>query len=340
MPVLVQYITVSFGHALSAMEFRQKLEELMRYQKFDDFDAFAESIRDVDARMILVNPKQHVWTSSAVELEGIDLQMGWLGSGNLAQAGMREDFCMCYLPTTPGIEYRASGVVLKKNTFAIIKPGCEFCIATSDPHNWCAAFVPKKLLGELLVPAQSKSGSSTCWVSRPHRDAANRFRTLVSQVMQNAADFSDFESTAAARVAARDVLKIVKSVCEQPVVNGNSRDGRPKVSRERTIQTCMDFIEQHTDTHIEVSELTRTADVSERTLRSVFNEYFGVGPTHYLYLRRLALIHRALCAAEPDGATVTKILAEYGEWDFGRFASRYRRHFGELPSETLRANRR
>ena len=156
--------------------------------------------------------------------------------------------------------------------------------------------------------------------------------------MRNAAGYSDFESTAAARVAAGDLLGIIKSVCEQPVVNRNNRDGRPKVPRERIIQTCMDFIEQRTDTHIEVSELARTADVSERTLRSAFNEYFGVGPTHYLYFRRLNLIHRALRAAEPDGATVTRILAEHGEWDFGRFASRYRQHFGELPSETLRAN--
>jgi AraC family ethanolamine operon transcriptional activator len=131
-------------------------------------------------------------------------------------------------------------------------------------------------------------------------------------------------------------MGIIKSVCEQPVVNRNNRDGRPKVPRERIIPTCMDFIEQRTDTHIEVSELARTADVSERTLRSAFNEYFGVGPTHYLRLRRLNLIHRALRAAEPDGATVIRILAEYGEWDIGRFASHYRQHFGELPSETLR----
>jgi AraC family ethanolamine operon transcriptional activator len=277
-----------------------------------------------------------VWTSSTAELQGIDLQMGWLGSGNLAHAGMHEDFYLCYLPTTPGIEYRASGVVLKKNTFAIIKPGSEFCMATKDPHNWCAAFVSKKLCGELPVHDQSNSGSSTCWVSRPTRDAASRFRTLVSQVMRSAAGYSDFESTAAARVAARDLMGIIKSVCEQPVVNRNNRDGRPKVPRERIIPTCMDFIEQRTDTHIEVSELARTADVSERTLRSAFNEYFGVGPTHYLRLRRLNLIHRALRAAEPDGATVIRILAEYGEWDIGRFASHYRQHFGELPSETLR----
>jgi len=36
---------------------------------------------------------------------------------------------------------------------------------------------------------------------------------------------------------------------------------------------------------------------------------------------------------------VTEILAGMGIWEFGRFAGRYRRHFGELPSETLRRAR-
>jgi AraC family ethanolamine operon transcriptional activator len=75
----------------------------------------------------------------------------------------------------------------------------------------------------------------------------------------------------------------------------------------------------------------------ERTLRTAFKEYFGVGPRGYLQLRRLHQVHRALRAADPDEATVSKILVEHGEWSFSRFASRYQQLFGELPSETLRA---
>jgi len=35
-------------------------------------------------------------------------------------------------------------------------------------------------------------------------------------------------------------------------------------------------------------------------------------------------------------ATVADTLVQNGIWEFGRFASRYRHHFGELPSETVR----
>lgn len=308
----------------------------MRRKEFHDFDAFAESIRDVDARMVLVNPRQHVWTSSGVELNGIDLQMGRLGSGNLARAGLSEDFYLFYLPTTPDTEYKASGVMLQRNTFAVVEPGSEFCIATKDPHKWFGAFVPKKLLEQLPVDAASISRSPSTWMTRPNRDAVIRFRKLASQVMKTAAGYSDFESTAAAKAAARDVLEIVNSLLGKRAIHASVREGRPKVPREMIIQTCMDFIEQRADAHVTVSELAKNADVSERTIRSAFNEYFGVGPIRYLYLRRLNQIHRALSTAEPDATTVTKILSEYGEWDFGRFAANYRNMFGKLPSETLR----
>ena len=88
-----------------------------------------------------------------------------------------------------------------------------------------------------------------------------------------------------------------------------------------------------------MQDLARAAGVSERTLRTAFHEYFGTSPNRYVQLKHLHGIHRALKAAEPDEATVTQILAEHGEWALSRFAARYRRLFGELPSETLRGGR-
>jgi AraC family ethanolamine operon transcriptional activator len=32
---------------------------------------------------------------------------------------------------------------------------------------------------------------------------------------------------------------------------------------------------------------------------------------------------------------VAEVLVGHGIWEFGRFAGRYRAHFGELPSQTL-----
>ncbi|MGI9472680.1 MAG: hypothetical protein ACR2NZ_14160, partial [Rubripirellula sp.] len=55
-----------------------------------------------------------------------------------------------------------------------------------------------------------------------------------------------------------------------------------------------------------------------------------------LQLRHLHRVRRALLAADRDEVTVSTILSDHGEWAFSRFASRYHRLFGELPSATLR----
>jgi AraC family ethanolamine operon transcriptional activator len=86
--------------------------------------------------------------------------------------------------------------------------------------------------------------------------------------------------------------------------------------------------------------MREAAQVSERTLRTAFNECYGVSPVRYLQVRNLHRVHRALRKAEPDETSVADVLLWHGEWEFGRFATRYRRLFGELPSETLKAKHR
>jgi transcriptional regulator GlxA family with amidase domain len=60
-----------------------------------------------------------------------------------------------------------------------------------------------------------------------------------------------------------------------------------------------------------------------------------MSPKRYLLLRRMHLARRALRTSAPDTTTVTDIAAQYGFWQFGRFAGEYRSLFGEAPSTTL-----
>ncbi len=82
--------------------------------------------------------------------------------------------------------------------------------------------------------------------------------------------------------------------------------------------------------------MSALAGVSERTLRRVFNNYYGVGPRSYLMLRQLNKVRQSLLASDCEQTTVTDVLTRWGVWEFGRFSGRYKRQFGELPSTTLR----
>ena len=79
--------------------------------------------------------------------------------------------------------------------------------------------------------------------------------------------------------------------------------------------------------------------VTDRTLLRAFRETYGVPPKRYLMFRELHGVRRILRAGAPLDATVADVLTRHGIWEFGRFAARYRRQFGELPSETLRRAR-
>lgn len=313
----------------------------MQTEIFHDFDAFAESVKHVESKMLLRQPKDRIWRISSVNLPGIDIQFGQLGSGNIAQAGLEFEGYLLYLPLTDAVEYTANGVVIKNKSFAILEPGCEFCMSTKEAHDWCVAFVPSHLLASGSEGAEplSDSKGNTCRVTRPNRLAADRFQSLVEQIMAAASYSSQFESTNAASRAETEVLKVVSSVLGQPQYVEPHRKGRAKIPRQQIIRHSNELFEERQGEHVYLEELARAAQVSQRTLRTAFNEYYGVGPLHYLQLRKLNQVHCALKASDLNADSVSKILMAHGEWDFSRFASRYRQLFGELPSETLRRNR-
>jgi AraC-like DNA-binding protein len=90
------------------------------------------------------------------------------------------------------------------------------------------------------------------------------------------------------------------------------------------------------DRPLYLAEICAAIRVSERTLRVCCQEHLGMGPVRYLWLRRMHLARGALILATPATATVTGIAMDYGFWELGRFAGKYRALFGESPSASLR----
>ena len=313
----------------------------MKTQSFQDFDAFANSVRGIDSVMMLQNARRRIWSISEVELPELRVQMGRLGSGNIVEGQSWAGGYLLYLPLTATCAYSANGTVLKRNSFMILEPGCEFSLSTRFEHDWCTIFVPSHKLARGGDGVEPPSGSEkmTCRVTRANRQLANQFLACVRQVMRVAAICSEFESSPAATCAAAKLLKVASSVLGERQTGEPKQQRRPRIRRQEIIRCCRKLLQERDGEHVPVGDLVAAAKVCERTLRSTFHEYFGVGPVQYLQLRQLHRVHRALRAADPEASSVTDVLIRHGEWEFSRFASRYRRLFGELPSETLRGRR-
>jgi AraC family ethanolamine operon transcriptional activator len=112
------------------------------------------------------------------------------------------------------------------------------------------------------------------------------------------------------------------------------REGSDPTTRGRALRAALDLLEDSARLPVSVADLCQAARVSRPTMYRAFQEEIGVSPKSYIQARSLSGARRELLAAAPD-ALVADIANRWGFWHLGQFAADYRRHFGELPSDTL-----
>jgi methylphosphotriester-DNA--protein-cysteine methyltransferase len=169
--------------------------------------------------------------------------------------------------------------------------------------------------------------------AQAHRAQLELLCNLVTRVCSGDAALGD---AAAARDAEEEIMVAAAQMLERSSSLRPSRLGRPNLPRERMIARTLQFVDARRDQPLLLSELCSELAVSERTLRNVFHEYFGVGPIRFLKLRQLREINAALSQADPARETVTHLAGRFGVWDFSLFSRNYKRLYGESPSATLR----
>jgi hypothetical protein len=202
----------------------------MRSQAFDDFDAFAQQVRDADFRMLLLNPERHIWAISQVNLGGIDIRYGHEGGGNITEGRSQSNGYLFFVPVTNANDHAANGSVLDSGSVVVLEPGIEFCLRSEVEHDWCSVFVPTSRLTRKGSPTKPRSESEkmACRVTRPTLPIADQFRAMVQQIMAADAQAASFDSTPAASCAAENLVRLVSLLLEQPAVEHNLQ-GRPAV---------------------------------------------------------------------------------------------------------------
>lgn len=109
---------------------------------------------------------------------------------------------------------------------------------------------------------------------------------------------------------------------------------RRELPHVEVVRRARDYARERADEPPRILDLCRALGVSRRWLQCSFNEVMGIGPWAYLHLMRLNGARRMLLRAAP-GTKVNDAVEAYGFWHPSRFSRDYRRHFGELPSQTL-----
>jgi AraC family ethanolamine operon transcriptional activator len=107
------------------------------------------------------------------------------------------------------------------------------------------------------------------------------------------------------------------------------------LSSATIVHKVEDWVDGQSPETIQIADLCRALHLPRRTLQRAFTETLGVGPARYLTLKRLTAVRSALRRSDPTSITVTDVALRHGFWELGRFATDYRRVFGERPSQTL-----
>ena len=111
--------------------------------------------------------------------------------------------------------------------------------------------------------------------------------------------------------------------------------GHSRLPRAEAVTRIARFVARSDNRTVRIADLCKAIGVSERTLRAIFIESFGMSPKRFLRARKLQAIRAQLWAAKPGVETVTSIARRLGVKDTGRMARDYYACFGEYPRKTL-----
>jgi len=303
--------------------------------RFREFEAYAATVGDADLRMMLSRLKQPWWEIHSHQVGEFRLQFGREGGGNIAEGIARQGGRLLFVPLA-GF-HRANGLPIDESSLLMIDPGSEFTIAVHEEHDWCSIFVPSDLLNRESPHRDSqRSIRPFSRVVDVGQESMGRLRWVLTRVLES---IRVEPTVLSAPLALGNIQADLIAAC-RPIVSGNPPPsvsaGRPRIPRPETIRIVRETLERFRDEVLSMADLAAAADVSERTLRNVFLDQYGVPPLRYLTLHRLHQVRAALRVSEPEATTVTAMAARFGFWHAGPFAAEYRRLFGEPPSQTLR----
>lgn len=152
---------------------------------------------------------------------------------------------------------------------------------------------------------------------------------LLSQVQQRA---DMFQHRSVLRSIEEDLLqqlmKVVRLPLQAPVRGAGHK-------RRQGFELALEYLREADLSGLSVPEICYQVGVSQRTLEYAFREHLNITPIGFIKTMRLHAIRQKLVTTHFSNTSISDTAFQQGIYDMGRFASVYKNHFGELPSQTL-----
>jgi len=306
------------------------------FRTFTDPDAYYAAIRGTHADGVVTARGNFRADITTIELDRVSLQHARETLPRTAYSVVDPRWFNIAFATGPRQQIYVNGLELLPDAIVVFRAASEGHNRFASATRWSSVKLPHEdvaAAGQTLIGRELIAPPLTHLI-KPSPPLFSKLLKLHKAVCQLAEAAP--EVLAGAEVA-RALEETLTRVMIQCLSEGQGIEVGSAYWRHATFMLRLEnFLEANRDRTLHLTDLCAAAGASDRTLRILCQEYLGMSPTRYLWLRRMHLARRALRMADPTTTTVTEMATSYAFWELGRFAVAYRSLFGETPSATLR----
>ncbi|OEU70041.1 MAG: hypothetical protein BA863_02405 [Desulfovibrio sp. S3730MH75] len=308
-------------------------------REFKEFEEYAESLRLWNIQIRKLQRGETLNILKQLNLGDVHLSYG-LFAGKTHQVGISppERTFAFHDGKNSSIVWRNENV--PSNGLMIFPNTCELDIVTKGTQNnvYTISIPDTSLFSEFEARQRNinhKLGSTPELIHIPIH-YVSRLKSLFRSCFRAIDDKPGLTTSAAFEQDIREeilntfslALSTKESCSTQPI-------GASKSNKWKKIEKILKL---SIDSPIKVHDLSQKSGVSERTLRRLFHDRFGISPKTYLCRIRLNGVRHNLRKSTPFEVNVVDIANAWGFWHSGQFAADYKQLFGELPSTTLKGS--
>jgi AraC-like DNA-binding protein len=231
--------------------------------------------------------------------------------------------------------YRYGGLDTSLGELIAVMPGSTHYSRSEASAHWATLSLSREDLADaaLVLTGRELTAPSVTRRLRPSPRLMSRLLNLHEAAEKIADGPADIKASSEPARALEHALMHAMIMC---MTEGSPVEVRSGARQHLAVLARFeDFVAANETRPLYLSEICAAVGASGRMLRMCCQEHLGMGPVRYLWLRRMHLARGALVEADPLTATVTRIAMDYGFWELGRFAVRFRELFGESPSASL-----
>jgi AraC-like DNA-binding protein len=300
-----------------------------RCRTFDDPHCATRELRGVEVALVVASGGPRAWKLGEADLGPGGIVQRCETGAMVITGRLRSDMCTLVVPSVDSAETLSiDGQCMRVGTLAFLSGGWRLLMNARGPATWIAVRLPRSEWRKhfpLRTAATHAMHTLEIGSDRHRRLQAWLDQALVRAVRKPVSP----QGRAAFR---RSVMQTLRSHLDDIPPSGRWRS-------RGLARDLAEYLASHQREPLFVRDLCAALTTQERALRLAFSSLFGMSPARFLRLRRLNAARRDLGNRQQPAASVTEVGVRYAFFDLGRFASDYRKAFGELPSETLARSR-